>query len=231
LSRKHLLIDKPFRKHSIDSSILIWNNKFGSQINTFMKRNEIILLNKLLCLLLVGGLFFSCQNEIDLPKSDRLESKLGPNDHYFQMRAYPDQDYNLTAFKSSMKALKNSVAISKIEVHPTNSQIVYAGFSHGGVFKTINGGATWEPIFDDQAFLSIGVIEIDPNDPETIFVGTGDVNIPGGFFIGNGIYKSTNGGETWSNVGLTEHGIFKNRSSSYEFADSLCWGNGDSFDS
>jgi len=195
-----------------------------------MKRNKIILLNKLLCLLLVGGLFFSCQNEIDLPKSDRLESKLGPNDHYFQMRAYPDQDYNLKAYKSAMSELKNSVSnrstiqgfdkdwvtqgpgniggrINSVAVHPTDSDIIYAGFSHGGVFKTIDGGDNWEPIFDDQAFLSIGVIEIDPNDTETIFVGTGDVNIPGGFFIGNGIYKSTNGGETWSNIGLTEHGI------------------------
>ncbi len=194
-----------------------------------MKRSEISLYSKILFLFLFGGLFFGCQNQIKV-KPDRLELKLGPNDHHFQMRAYPDQDFNLKAFKKSMSDLKNSVSnrkttpgfdhewvtqgpgnigarINTVAIHPTNGAVIYAGFSHGGVFKTTDGGATWKPIFDNQAFLSIGVIEIDPNDPNTIFVGTGDVNIPGGFFIGNGIYKSTDAGETWTNVGLTDHGI------------------------
>ncbi len=185
----------------------------------------------LLLFLSVALLMAGCGKKTTIQQpNDRLDSKLGPNNHHFMMRAYPDQDYNLKAFKQAMTSLQNSVQsrfftkgfdgewetqgpgnigarINSTAIHPNDPNTIYAGFSHGGIFKTTNGGADWTPIFDDQAFLSIGVIEIDPNNPDILYVGTGDVNIPGGFFIGNGIYKSEDAGATWKNIGLSEHGI------------------------
>lgn len=173
----------------------------------------------------------SCQldSKIDI-SNKKLESKLGPNDHYFSMRAYPDQEFDFRAYKNAMNDVSENVKsrisekgfendwetqgpgnigarVNNLAADPQNEDIMYAGFSHGGIFKTIDGGSNWEPIFDDQAFLSIGHIAIDPNDSETIYAGTGDVNIPGGFFIGDGVYKSTDSGETWENIGLQNHGI------------------------
>ncbi|MDX1449969.1 MAG: glycosyl hydrolase, partial [Acidimicrobiia bacterium] len=77
----------------------------------------------------------------------------------------------------------------------------------GGVWKTTNAGTTWTPIFDAQASYSIGSLAIDPNDPDTIWVGTGE-NVGGRHVgYGDGIYKSTDGGRTWQNMGLerSEH--------------------------
>ena len=88
-----------------------------------------------------------------------------------------------------------------------DENIIYAGFSHGGVWKTSDGGDNWAPIFDDQPYLSISEITIDPNDSETIWVGTGDENISGYPFIGDGVYKSTDGGQTWENKGLVAQRI------------------------
>lgn len=92
--------------------------------------------------------------------------------------------------------------ITALAVHPTNQNIIYLGFPNGGVFKTTNGGISWNPVFDDQVTLMIGAIAIDPKNPETVYVGTGDPDISGYPFAGNGIYKSTNGGKTWTNTGL-----------------------------
>ncbi|MBK7694229.1 MAG: T9SS type A sorting domain-containing protein [Saprospiraceae bacterium] len=92
--------------------------------------------------------------------------------------------------------------VSAVAIHPTNQNIIYVGFPNGGVFKTTNGGASWNAIFDNQATLMIGAIAIDPKNSETIYVGTGDPDISGYPFAGNGIYKSTDGGKNWTNMGL-----------------------------
>jgi photosystem II stability/assembly factor-like uncharacterized protein len=97
--------------------------------------------------------------------------------------------------------------INTMEVHPTNPNIIYLGFSGGGLWKTTDGGQTWQPIFDQQTFHSIGDIELDPNNPNTIYVGTGDPNIGLNAAIGDGIWKSTNGGQTWQSLGLTAQAI------------------------
>jgi photosystem II stability/assembly factor-like uncharacterized protein len=92
--------------------------------------------------------------------------------------------------------------INTIAVHPTNPGVIYIGYSTGGVWKTTNAGQTWAPIFDQQTYSSIGDIAIDPSNPNTVYVGTGDLNISGYPFIGDGLWKSTNGGQTWTNLGL-----------------------------
>lgn len=92
--------------------------------------------------------------------------------------------------------------IADIALHPGNRSIIYVGVGSGGVWKTENAGTTWKPIFEDEGSYSIGCITIDPNRPETVWVGTGE-NVSGrhvGF--GDGVYRSLDGGDSWTNMGL-----------------------------
>lgn len=97
--------------------------------------------------------------------------------------------------------------IADIAIHPTDDNTWYVAVGSGGVWKTINAGVTWSPIFEDQASYSIGCVTIDPINPNIIWVGTGE-NVGGrhvGF--GDGVYRSEDGGAHWKNMGLktSEH--------------------------
>lgn len=97
--------------------------------------------------------------------------------------------------------------IADIAVHPDNQNIMYVAVGSGNVWKTINAGTTWTPIFEKYGSYSIGCITLDPNNPHTVWLGTGE-NVGGrhvGF--GDGIYKSLDGGKSWKNMGLkkSEH--------------------------
>lgn len=97
--------------------------------------------------------------------------------------------------------------IADIEVHPRNPSTWYVAVGSGGVWKTINSGTTWQPIFDGQAVYSIGDVAIDPHNPEIIWVGTGE-NVSGRHVAwGDGVYKSLDGGQSWNHMGLkkSEH--------------------------
>ena len=97
--------------------------------------------------------------------------------------------------------------ISDIAIHPKNRSIWYVAVGSGGVWKTMNAGTTWTPIFDGQASYSLGCLTLDPNSPDVVWVGTGE-NVSGRHVgIGDGVYKSLNGGKTWTNMGLarSEH--------------------------
>jgi photosystem II stability/assembly factor-like uncharacterized protein len=92
--------------------------------------------------------------------------------------------------------------INDMEVHPTNNRIIYAGAAGGGVWKSNDAGTTFNPIFDDYC-QSIGAIALDPNDPDnTIYVGTGETWTRNSVTIGDGLYKSTDGGSNWTKLGL-----------------------------
>ena len=92
--------------------------------------------------------------------------------------------------------------ISDMENHPTNPMIIYAGSAGGGVWKSNDAGTTFYPIFDDH-IQSIGALELDPNDPDnTIYVGTGEPWPRNSVSIGDGLYKSTDGGNNWDKIGL-----------------------------
>src|SRR6185503_1756652 len=94
--------------------------------------------------------------------------------------------------------------IDDIEAVESNPFIVYIGFATGGVWKTINNGTTWEPIFDTYPTSSIGDIAICQSDPSIVWVGTGEANNRQSSSFGDGIYKSTDAGKTFVNVGLRE---------------------------
>ncbi|HYU79089.1 MAG TPA: hypothetical protein VEK56_08885 [Vicinamibacterales bacterium] len=84
--------------------------------------------------------------------------------------------------------------------------IIYAGTPSGGIFKSADGGLKWQPVFDEQIVASIGAIAVARSDAKVVWAGTGDPNIRPNIEIGNGVYKSTDAGRTWSHTGLDETG-------------------------
>lgn len=91
--------------------------------------------------------------------------------------------------------------IAALDAVDRDPRIIYVGAASGGVWKTENQGTTFEPVFDDH-IQSIGAIRIDQNHPDTIWVGTGETWVRNSVSIGNGIYKTTNGGDSWTHMGL-----------------------------
>lgn len=92
--------------------------------------------------------------------------------------------------------------VTDLEAHPTNSKIFYVAAAGGGVWQTTNAGITFIPIFDKNT-QCIGAVKLDPNDPDkTIWVGTGETWTRNSVSVGDGIYKSTDGGQNWKNMGL-----------------------------
>ncbi len=91
-----------------------------------------------------------------------------------------------------------------VEGVPGNPNIVYVASASGGLWKTLNGGITWKPIFERQGTLSIGDIALEPNNPDVIWLGAGEANTRNSVSFGDGIYKSTDGGKTWQHLGLKE---------------------------
>jgi photosystem II stability/assembly factor-like uncharacterized protein len=114
--------------------------------------------------------------------------------------------YNGLKFRSIGPSLMSG-RIADIVIHPDNENIWYVAVGSGGVWKTENSGTTWTSLFDKQISYSIGCISLDPQNPEIIWVGTGE-NVGGRHMgYGDGIYKSEDGGLSWKNMGLkkSEH--------------------------
>ncbi|HEU4837356.1 MAG TPA: hypothetical protein VFS90_23200 [Pyrinomonadaceae bacterium] len=89
---------------------------------------------------------------------------------------------------------------------PGQPNIYYVGAASGGIWKTIDGGAHWEPIFDSQPVSSIGALAIAPSDPNIVWAGTGEPWIRSHISVGQGVYKSTDAGKTWTLMGLEKTG-------------------------
>ena len=87
---------------------------------------------------------------------------------------------------------------------PGDANLYYFGAVAGGVWKTTDAGSTWQPLFDKEPISSIGSIAVAESDPNVIYVGTGEACIRGNISFGDGVYKSTDGGKTWQNVGLRD---------------------------
>jgi photosystem II stability/assembly factor-like uncharacterized protein len=94
--------------------------------------------------------------------------------------------------------------ISDLAVHPTDRNTWYVAVASGGVWKTTNHGVTFSPIFDTEGSFAIGVVVIDPNNPNVVWVGTGENNAQRSVSYGDGVYKSVDGGRNWENMGLKE---------------------------
>jgi photosystem II stability/assembly factor-like uncharacterized protein len=90
-------------------------------------------------------------------------------------------------------------AVAAVESNPN---VVYIGAAAGGVWKSTNGGLTWTPVFDDQAVSSIGAVAVAPSNPDVVWVGTGEGNPRNSVSVGDGVYRSLDGGRTWAHLGL-----------------------------
>ncbi len=152
-------------------------------------------------------------------------NKFYPADYEMLKRTFPYYNYDKLAYKNAiveLQELKESKKLTKsnkqslefvgptniggrvvdIEFNPQSPNIVYAAAATGGVFKSTDTGQNWHPIFDDQPVLTIGDIGVDPNNPNTIYVGTGEANGGHNNFPGFGVYKSTDAGNSWKYIGL-----------------------------
>jgi photosystem II stability/assembly factor-like uncharacterized protein len=94
--------------------------------------------------------------------------------------------------------------VAAIEAVESDPDTVYVGAATGGVWKSTNGGLTWKPIFDRQPVAAIGAIAVFAKNPSLVWVGTGEGNVRNSASVGNGIYKSTDAGATWTHLGLPE---------------------------
>jgi photosystem II stability/assembly factor-like uncharacterized protein len=114
--------------------------------------------------------------------------------------------YNGLKFRSIGPAVTSGRVIA-FAVDPNDRKKFYVAVASGGVWKTVNGGTTWTPVFENEGSFSIGAIALDPKNPSTVWVGTGEYNAQRSVGYGDGVYRSDDGGKTWRNVGLktSEH--------------------------
>ena len=119
----------------------------------------------------------------------------------------PAADTAPTLRARSIGPAVTSGRVMTIAVDPTNTAVFYVGAASGGVWKTVNGGASFQPVFDTQGSFSIGWVTLDPRRPNIVWVGTGERNSQRSVAYGDGVYKSEDGGQSWTNVGLktSEH--------------------------
>ena len=132
-----------------------------------------------------------------------------------QQKAPADAAGGVKASSGSLPGLKlrslgPAVASGRIEsfaVNPRNRAHYFVGVAAGGVWKTVNAGVTWTPVFDNEGSSSIGTVVMDPSNPNIVWVGSGEGNAQDSVGYGDGIYRSGDGGKTWQNMGLksSEH--------------------------
>jgi photosystem II stability/assembly factor-like uncharacterized protein len=137
-----------------------------------------------------------------LAQKDKKEEDKKPEKPIHQQSS----SYSALSFRNVGPAV-TSGRISDFAVHPRNPSEYYVASASGGVWKTTNAGTTYTPIFDGQGSYSIGCVSIDPSNPGTVWVGSGENNNQRSVAYGDGVYKSENGGKTWKNMGLknSEH--------------------------
>lgn len=155
-------------------------------------------LRSLIGLCLLMGLTLSLSAQSKKAKDDDAD-KVVP--YYFDTIAI-----NNLGFRNVGPAL-TSGRIADVAVHPKKYSTYYVAVASGGVWKTENAGTTFTPIFDGQGSYSIGCVTIDPSNPNIVWVGTGENNNQRSVAYGDGVYKSTDGGASWKNMGLknSEH--------------------------
>ena len=111
---------------------------------------------------------------------------------------YADAGVNISVAEEAKRR------IAAVAGSASDPKLYFVGTAGGGVWRSQNGGQTWDPVFDKEPVSAIGAVTIDPSDNKTVWVGTGEANPRQNVSYGDGVYKSTDGGDTWTNVGLKE---------------------------
>ena len=150
----------------------------------------------ILAVFLSFGVFLNAQpaKKADTPDAKEKESKYG------------EKTFTGLTLREIGPAL-TSGRIIDLAVDPHDGRVWYIATAGGGVWKTTNAGTSFTPIFDDQKSFSIGCVTIDPHDSLVVWVGSGENNSQRSVSMGDGVYKSVDGGKSWKNVGLekSEH--------------------------
>ncbi|MCB0481872.1 MAG: glycosyl hydrolase [Flavobacteriales bacterium] len=151
-------------------------------------------MRKLICFIFISLSTLGFSQEEVAPTVEKEKDKLNSN------------VLSALKFRSVGPAL-TSGRVSDLAVDPQKPNTWYVAAASGGVWKTVNAGNTWKPLFDKQGSYSIGCVTIDPNNNNVVWVGTGENNNQRSVAYGDGVYKSEDGGSTWKNMGLkaSEH--------------------------
>ncbi|MDX1477357.1 MAG: glycosyl hydrolase [Saprospiraceae bacterium] len=146
--------------------------------------------------------------DADAQRNRDRDRDAAPDEQMEKEEKSPLNAGTFTAFKlRNVGPAFASGRIADIAIHPEDDNVWYVAVGSGGVWKTTNAGTTFEPIFDGQSVYSTGCITIDPNNPHTVWLGTGE-NVGGRHVaFGDGVYVSHDDGKSWKNMGLkkTEH--------------------------
>jgi photosystem II stability/assembly factor-like uncharacterized protein len=185
---------------------------------------------QILRIVTIVGLLASCYYFYQKEEGQEREAdKFAPSDYFFQQRSYPLGTIDQNAYVKALEFRKTAKSISKsrsnqawefvgplnvggrvtdIEMFEDDISTIYVGTASGGVFKSIDKGESWEPIFDEALSLSIGDMAISKGEEKVIYVGTGEANAGGGSlaYDGVGVYKSFDQGVTWEHKGLINVG-------------------------
>jgi photosystem II stability/assembly factor-like uncharacterized protein len=133
-------------------------------------------------------------------KSAALALALLPAAAFAASSVDPDLLAGLRARSIGPAAMSGRVA--SVDAVESNPDVIYVGTATGGVWKSVNGGLSWTPIFDDQPVHSVGAVAVFQANPDVVWVGTGEGNPRNSVSIGNGVYRSLDGGKTWTHLGL-----------------------------
>jgi len=194
-------------------------------MNNMLRSKKKLLIGSLF-LLALSAFFWFPQETIDQETVNEIAEQY-PHEWMYNQRAYPDNYINPTAMKNALQQSKSILSsrdaesggawvlrgplntggrITDAAISPDNDNHLYVSTAVGGVFRSTDQGANWTPIFDAIGQASIGNIAIAPSNAQRIYVGTGEANgsATSGAFFGDGVYRSDDGGDSWSNIGLPE---------------------------
>jgi photosystem II stability/assembly factor-like uncharacterized protein len=151
-----------------------------------------------------------------------------PSDWFFKQRAFPFDAIPRKSYYQAVETVREMKAmmrrspstpvwqptgptnvpgrVTDLAANPTDRNTVYAATASGGVFKSTDQGQSWHCVTDALGLSSVGAVAVDPTNPEVVYVGTGEANVRNYSYEGNGVYRSTDAGQTWTSVGLVSSG-------------------------